>query len=127
MSNTFNILSMDGPAFRRWAQLMQRRSDTRYEDGMIAAGAKVHQLTVVNRNVGDFSQFEVPLLNSFTSRAELGRSADWGDLFRTVARPGAQESPSTSGARQSAWPHDLPIQRWSSPTWMGGLSLEHGA
>ena len=79
MSNTFNILSMDGPAFRRWAQLMQRQSDTFYEDGMIAASAKVQQLTVVTRNVGDFSQFEVPLLNSFTSRAELGRSADWGD------------------------------------------------
>ena len=46
---------------------------------MIAASAKVQQLTVVTRNVGDFSQFEVPLLNSFTSRAELGRSADWGD------------------------------------------------
>lgn len=79
MSNTFNILSMDGPAFRRWAQLMQRQSDTFYEDGMIAASAKGHQLTVVTRHVGDFSQFEVPLLNSFTSRAELGRSADWGD------------------------------------------------
>ena len=79
MGNTFNILSMDGPAFRRWAQLMQRQSDTRYEDGMIAASAKVQQLTVVTRHVGDFSQFEVPLLNSFTSRVELGRSADWGD------------------------------------------------
>jgi hypothetical protein len=30
-------------------------------------------------NVGDFGKFGVPLLNSFTSRAELGRSADWGD------------------------------------------------
>ena len=79
MGNTFNILSMDGLAFRRWAQLMHRRSDTRYEDGMIAAIAKGHQLTVVTRNVGDFNPYEVPLLNSFTSRAELGRSADWGD------------------------------------------------
>ena len=79
MSNTFNILSMDGPAFRRWAQLMQRQSDTFYEDGMIAAIAKGQQLTVVTRNVGYFSPFEVPLLNSFTSRAELGRSADWSD------------------------------------------------
>ena len=77
--NTFNILTMDGAAFRRWAQLMHRQSDTLYEDVMIAAIAKVHQLTVVTRNVGDFSQFEVPLLNPFTSRAELNRSADWGD------------------------------------------------
>lgn len=79
MSNTFNILSMDGPAFRRWAQLMQRQSDTFYEDGMIAASAKVQQLTVVTGNGGDFNPFEVTLLNPFTSRAELGRSADWGD------------------------------------------------
>ena len=71
--NTFNILTMDGPAFRRWAQLMHRQSDTLYEDAMIAAIAKVHQLTVVTRNVGDFSHFAVPLLNPFTihSRAAL--------------------------------------------------------
>ena len=68
-----NILTMDGPAFRRWAQLMHRQSDTLYEDAMIAAIAKVHQLTVVTRNVGDFSHFEVPLLNPFTSRADLSR------------------------------------------------------
>ena len=71
--NTFNILTMDGHAFRRCAQLMHRQSDTLYEDAMIAAIAKVHQLTVVTRNVGDFSHFEVPLLNPFTSRADLSR------------------------------------------------------
>ena len=71
--NTFNILTMDGPAFRRWAQLMHRQSDTLYENAMIAAIAKLHQLTVVTRNVGDFSHFAVPLLNPFTihSRAAL--------------------------------------------------------
>ena len=71
--NTFAILTMDGPAFRGWAQLMHRQSDTLYEDGMIAAIAKVHQLTLVNRNVGDFSHFELPLLNPFTSRADLSK------------------------------------------------------
>lgn len=30
---------------------------------MIAANAKVHQLTVVTHNVADLSQFAVPLLN----------------------------------------------------------------
>jgi predicted nucleic acid-binding protein len=64
--DTFSILTMDGPAFRRWAQLMHRQSDTLYEDAMIAAIAKVHLLTVVTRNVSDFSRFEVPLLNPFT-------------------------------------------------------------
>lgn len=69
VSNTFNILTMDGPAFRRWAQLMHRQSDTLYEDAMIAAIATVHRLTVVTRNVSDFSRFDVPLLNPFTGQA----------------------------------------------------------
>ena len=57
MGNTFNILSMDGPAFRRWAQLMQSQSETLYKDGMIAAIAKEQQLEVVTRNVVDLRQF----------------------------------------------------------------------
>ena len=65
VSGSFNILTMDGPAFRCWAQLMHRQSDTLYEDAMIAAIARVHQLTVVTRNLADFSRFDVPLLNPF--------------------------------------------------------------
>jgi toxin FitB len=65
VSDTFNTLSLDGPAFRYWAQLMHRQSNTLYEDAMIAAIAKVHHLTVVTRNVADFSGFEVLLLNPF--------------------------------------------------------------
>ena len=42
-----------------------------YEDAMIAAIAKVHHLTVVTRNVADFSRFEVPLLNPFTAGEAL--------------------------------------------------------
>jgi len=45
---------------------MHRQLDTLYEDAMIAAIAKVHQLTVVTRNVADFHRFEVLLLNPFT-------------------------------------------------------------
>lgn len=65
--DTFNLLNMDGPAFRCWAQLMHRQSDTLYEDAMIAAIAKVHQLTVVTRNVADFTRFAVPLFNPFSA------------------------------------------------------------
>ena len=65
---TFNILNMNGSAFRRWTQLMHRQSNTLYEDAMIAVIAKVHQLTVVTRNVVDFNGFDVPLLNPFASR-----------------------------------------------------------
>ncbi len=65
LSQSFNILSMDAPAFRCWARLMRRRSDTLYEDAMIAAIARVHQLTVVTRNTRDFQDFGVELLNPF--------------------------------------------------------------
>jgi predicted nucleic acid-binding protein len=62
---TYNVLPMDAAAFRAWAQLMHRRSDTVYEDAMIAATAQVQGLTVVTRNVADFKAFGVPLLNPF--------------------------------------------------------------
>ena len=62
---SYNVLPMDGRVFRVWAQLMHRKSDTVYEDAMIAATAKVHGLTVVTRNVADFKPFGVPLLNPF--------------------------------------------------------------
>jgi len=42
---------------------MHHQSDTLVEDAMIAAIAKVHQLTVVTRNLSDFGRFDVPLLD----------------------------------------------------------------
>ena len=62
---TYNILNLDGNAFRTWAKLMHKKSDTLYEDGMIAAIAKVNKLIVVTRNITDFAAFDVPLLNPF--------------------------------------------------------------
>lgn len=62
---TYNILDLDGSAFRAWAKLMHKKSDTLYEDGVIAAIAKVNKLIVVTRNITDFESFEVKLLNPF--------------------------------------------------------------
>ena len=67
---SYSVLPMDGETFRAWARLMHRKSDTFYEDAMIAATAIVHKLTVVTRNVADFADFNVSLLNPFeTTRA----------------------------------------------------------
>ena len=67
VSETFNIVPMDAPAFREWARLMHRASDTLYEDAMIAATARVHMFTVVTRNVADFKRFKVDVLNPFVT------------------------------------------------------------
>ena len=65
MAGSYNVLPMDAATFRLWAKLMHRRSDTLYEDAMIAATAIRHQLKVVTRNVPDFADFGVELLNPF--------------------------------------------------------------
>ncbi len=63
---TYKVLPMDGAAFRLWATLIHRQSDTLNEDAMIAAIARIHRLTVVTRNVADFAGFGVKVLNPFT-------------------------------------------------------------
>ncbi len=64
----YNVLPLDAAAFREWARLMHRRSDTLYEDAMIAATARVHGLTVVSRNVADFKALGMEAFNPFTAR-----------------------------------------------------------
>ena len=73
VAQSCNVLSMDGAIFRVWARLMHRRSDTLYEDAMIAATAIVHELTVVTRKVADFAPFGVAVLNPFEPLIETPR------------------------------------------------------
>lgn len=65
VAQVYNVLPMDAAAFRVWAKLMHRKSDTLYEDAMIAATAKVHGLTIATRNVADFNALGLEVLNPF--------------------------------------------------------------
>ena len=64
---TFNVLPMDAPTFRVWAQLKLGRPVALYEDAMIAATAMVHGLTVVTRNTRDFQSFAIETFDPFVA------------------------------------------------------------
>ncbi len=67
VSGSYNVLPMDAGTLRAWARLMHRKSDTLYEDAMIAATAQVHGLTVATRNVSDFNALGLEVFNPFVS------------------------------------------------------------
>jgi predicted nucleic acid-binding protein len=60
-----SVLPMDGRCFREYARLMCGKPNQMLEDGMIAATARVHGLTVATRNVRDFRTLGVPMTNPF--------------------------------------------------------------
>ena len=66
VAGAYNVLPMDATAFKAWAKLMHRKSETLYEDAMIAATAQVHGLTVASRNVADFQALGFEVFNPFT-------------------------------------------------------------
>jgi predicted nucleic acid-binding protein len=65
LASVFEILPAGEPVFRQWARLMNGRSDPKWENGLIAATARIHRLIVVTRNVNDFEGFGVQVFNPF--------------------------------------------------------------
>lgn len=65
LAGSFQVLPMDGACFRESARLMHRLPDDLWEDGMIAATARIHDLTVATRNVRDFDRLAVRVVDPF--------------------------------------------------------------
>ena len=59
------VLSMDADCFREWRRLMEGQPDDLMEDAMIAATARVHDLSVATRNEQDFKRLGVKVVNPF--------------------------------------------------------------
>ena len=64
----YDILPMDAAAFRAWARIRHRRSDTLVEDAMIAAVAVTNGLTVATRNTRDFAALGISSVDPFAYR-----------------------------------------------------------
>lgn len=63
--DTYDVLVLDAAAFREWARLMHRQSNTLLQDAMIGAVAISNRLTVATRNVRDFERLGVKTVNPF--------------------------------------------------------------
>ncbi len=66
--SVYEVVPVTADIFRLWARLMHGRSDSEYEDTMIAASATVHGLTMVTRNVRDLERFDLLVLKPFEFR-----------------------------------------------------------
>ncbi|MGD0903966.1 MAG: type II toxin-antitoxin system VapC family toxin [Terracidiphilus sp.] len=70
LASAYEILPADESIFREWARLMRGRSNPKWEDGLIAATARIHRLIVVTRNVRDFEGFAVEVFNPVPAAQE---------------------------------------------------------
>jgi toxin FitB len=64
LTESFEVIPMDGQCFREWAP-HGGKTDRLLEAAMIAATARIHQLTVATRNERDFRHLGVQVLDPF--------------------------------------------------------------
>ncbi len=65
---SYQVLPLDARCFRDWGRLMDGRPDDLLEDALVAATARVHDLTVATRNQRDFHRLDVEVVNPFTKK-----------------------------------------------------------
>jgi toxin FitB len=65
LTESYQVLPMDGKCFREWGRLMYQKPNQLLEDGMIAATARIHGLIVATRNERDFREFGLRIVNPF--------------------------------------------------------------
>lgn len=68
LMEAFIILPMTAEAFRIWAKMTVGKPPHLSGDAMIAATAALHGMTIATRNISDFQQFSVPLVNPFETK-----------------------------------------------------------
>ncbi len=62
------VLDLDAPSARLAAKLLQGKPPELLQDALIAAIAATNRLTVATRNLKDFEQFGVSVINPFADR-----------------------------------------------------------
>jgi predicted nucleic acid-binding protein len=59
----FEVLPIDAAIIRQWARLRRGRRDENFEDNILGVTAVLHRLVLVTRNVRDFGDFDVEIVN----------------------------------------------------------------
>ncbi len=67
LEDSSNVLPVDGHSFREMARMMVDQQDHLLYDVMIAATARLHELTVATRNEKDFRHLGVDIINPFNA------------------------------------------------------------
>lgn len=68
LENSSTVLPMDARCLRETARMMVGKQDDLFNDVMIAATARLNNLTIATRNEKDFKDLPVDIVNPFKSK-----------------------------------------------------------